>query len=250
MNYRAACILGIPLLVGCITNPDQIIERQGWTSNLKVPESLVPGDLIYMGQKGLQKLPGNVPGFTPEVRDSQIEDQQHNTSWRFSTAAGLVGPGDIGSLKGALDAQNVSSVTVTFTDVTNSSLGGNSWDSLPEAKKRAEWFVANVPTTTRSELGRQVGNGEVWLVTQTLNAKVNYQFTSATGVSAAVSLPGANAQFFVKDEQKGTLVFAKPLSIAYRALPLAVRKTSGFADSTEPDYELALKKATGYGHPK
>jgi hypothetical protein len=264
--WRNMIVAGVTVVLGlgaagCNTPCKQIRKAQ-WICNLAVVDPVEPGSLIYVtdGQFGRVRLPDSVAGFSVKSEDANIADVMHTSNWSFGIDAGLPGlPGSSGlalkDVKARLKRTGYKKIDFKFEDEKVNSLAsenGQGPRNLEEAKKLADAYIDALTPRNRSAAGRQKPNGTVYLVMQTYTSKVTGTFESGGAVEAGAEGVLADVASKLKVEGGGnsattqSVNIAKPLPIAYRAIPLAIIG-GGAGLEAPPDVRV---KATKYAGPR
>jgi hypothetical protein len=106
-------------------------------------------------------------------------------------------------------------------------------DDFKKAKDRANAYLQLMSVPERNRVRRDAANrnGEILLVMQTLESKVDGSFadSGSLGASAVGTIKGVaiKAGGTYSDDATFTIMFDRSLTIAYRALPIAVPPETG-----------------------
>lgn len=225
------------LMAGCAT-PCKNIADAGWECSLLVTEPVVPGDLIWVGEDNNIVAAGLKPGeLGAQIieRDASVADVLRTQKWTFKLDAGLPempGLSAVADAKGSLESAGVRTIKMVFRDSKVRQLDAN-LDDFKKAKERANAYLQlmSVPERNRVRRAAANSNGEVWLVMQTLESKVDGSFAEggSLGASAAGTIKGVaiKAGGTYSDDATYTIKFDRSLPIAYRALLIAVPPETG-----------------------
>lgn len=242
-----AALMALQAMVagGCTgATPCEQITKAGWTCSLQVTEPLVPGDLIWVGPNNNIVSAGLRPdqlGQGLVERPANIAAETRAQSWTFDLGVGVPAvPGLAGvpGARGQLETAGVRKITMDFRDTKVRGISAD-LDDFRRAKERAEQYLALMSVPQRNAIRRQAANagGEIWLVMQTLESKVDGTFEKGTsvGASAAATIQGVavRAGGTFKDEAVYRIQFDQPLAVAYRSIPIALPPETG-PQSAEP----------------
>lgn len=224
---------------GCASaTPCDQISKAGWTCSLQVAEPLVPGDLIWVGPNNNIVSAGLRPdqlGQGLVERPANIAAETRSQSWTFDLGVGVPSvPGLAGApgAQGQLETAGIRKITMDFRDTKVKGISADV-DDFRRAKERAEQYLALMSVPQRNAIRRQAANagGEIWLVMQTLESKVDGTFEKGTSVggSAAATIQGVavRAGGTFKDEGVYRIQFDQPLAVAYRSIPIALPPETG-----------------------
>jgi hypothetical protein len=212
------------------TNPCMALEQSGWKCNLQVVEAFHPKDFIIVKNGQTQPLAANAEGFKIHTDDSNIQNATGKSDWSFDLKAEVPIPGATANPNAQLTNAGATSYSLTFSKVKIKSLASDANDtaikSYQDAKRLAEQLIDALAVNDRNTLGQD--GAQVYLVTQTIEAAVDYTFTGSGTVGAsggaAIRQVTASGQVTTNGSNTATLSFSDPKPIAYRALLMAVEK--------------------------
>lgn len=223
----AGALLALGLLLSCETGrdvrPHALLERSGWRCDLGVMEAVEPGDLLREQEGKLVRLPFSLrEGIAVERRPTTLAGVEEGSRFRFELGAGLQTLGDLQAMEADFSRAGVRALQMRFTEAEVCALHGE--EAFLARLDEARAAVASLLAQLDAEEAPGAPAARVWLVQQTLRARVTWEFVADDQAQGAVRSLIERIRARVGGVRAGrrrlTLTTEQPRSIGWRALPL------------------------------